>query len=172
MSCIASADYMSGSGRCTCPNEAVPLSLNTLTTAACIGFVPRSSRGLCLSVLTIKTSAISGTTEVELILEDCVMFFTHSPIHPTPHSKQIQLPIGLTKDGSLSNTPIDGVLIRTLPIDDRSHGSFLMSALYSGCMKPLFQREAVSLGGNYTSAVDSKNDTLKRLHISCRVKAE
>lgn len=25
------------------------------------------------------------------ILEDCVMFFTHSPIHPTPHSKQIQV---------------------------------------------------------------------------------
>lgn len=24
-------------------------------------------------------------------LEDCVMVFTHSPIHPTPHSKQIQV---------------------------------------------------------------------------------
>lgn len=62
---------MSGSGRCTCPNEAVPLSLNTHATAACtsIGFVPRSSWGLCLSVLTIKTSAISGTTEVELVEE-------------------------------------------------------------------------------------------------------
>lgn len=37
--------------------------------AACIGFVPRSSWGLCLSVLTIETSAISGTNEVELVEE-------------------------------------------------------------------------------------------------------